>query len=231
MNEKSEKPTLYSYCIPIDDGAAPNPYWDTCTLAICKPVIRRVANIGDWIVGLGSKNSPIGDIHNKIVYIMKISNKLTFAQYDEFCKTNLTKKIPVITNEDPIYHLGDCIYDFSKYPNVEQRKGVHKEGNQPIDLGGKYVLLSDHFYYFGDKPYSLPKKFYAIIKDGQGHKSTFNDPYVLDFIAWLEKTNLQPNTLYGRPQIKIDLNKDREIVCKCAKIRKESDELDELQKC
>lgn len=34
-------PTLYTYCIPYDDGAAPNPYWGICTLVICKPVIRR----------------------------------------------------------------------------------------------------------------------------------------------------------------------------------------------
>jgi hypothetical protein len=38
---------LYSYCIPVDDGAAPNPFWDICTLVICKPVIRRTAQIGD----------------------------------------------------------------------------------------------------------------------------------------------------------------------------------------
>ena len=53
----ANNPTLFTYCIPIDDGAAPNPYWGICTLVICKPVIRRVANVGDWVVGIGSKNS------------------------------------------------------------------------------------------------------------------------------------------------------------------------------
>ena len=32
---------LYTYCIPYDSGAAPNPFWETCTLAICKPVILK----------------------------------------------------------------------------------------------------------------------------------------------------------------------------------------------
>lgn len=40
-------PSLFSYCIPVDDGAAPNPYWGICTLVICKPRIRLAADIGD----------------------------------------------------------------------------------------------------------------------------------------------------------------------------------------
>lgn len=38
---------IYSYVLRTDDGAAPNPFWGTCTLTICKPVIRRTAHIGD----------------------------------------------------------------------------------------------------------------------------------------------------------------------------------------
>ena len=44
-------PNLFSYVLRYDDGAAPNPFWGTCTLAICKPAIRRKANLGDWVVG------------------------------------------------------------------------------------------------------------------------------------------------------------------------------------
>jgi hypothetical protein len=40
---------LFSYTIPVDDGAAPNPFRGMCTLAICKPTIRRVAKKGDWV--------------------------------------------------------------------------------------------------------------------------------------------------------------------------------------
>ena len=59
---------LYSYCLKHDRGAAPNPFWGVCTLVICKPVIRRTADVGDWVVGFGSKNSPIGDVSGKVVY-------------------------------------------------------------------------------------------------------------------------------------------------------------------
>ena len=36
-------PQLFTYTIPIDDGAAPNPFRGMCSLAICKPRIRREA--------------------------------------------------------------------------------------------------------------------------------------------------------------------------------------------
>src|SRR5262245_31415483 len=42
---------LYSYVVARDYGFAPNPFYGFCTLATCKPDIRRTADIGDWIVG------------------------------------------------------------------------------------------------------------------------------------------------------------------------------------
>lgn len=62
---------LYSYCIPVDDGAAPNPFWGTCTLTICKPKIRRVAQVGDWIVGVGSVNVGGDDYSGKLVVCLR----------------------------------------------------------------------------------------------------------------------------------------------------------------
>ena len=43
---------LYSYILTHDTGFSPNPFFGYCTLACCKPDIRRVAKVGDWIVGL-----------------------------------------------------------------------------------------------------------------------------------------------------------------------------------
>src|SRR5713226_6667476 len=103
--------SLYSYRLRFDYGAAPNPYWRICTLAICKPAIRRTAKVGDWVVGLGSKNSPIGDISTRMVYAMKVTRVLSFEEYDIFCRRSLPEKIPEWTNSDFRRKVGDCIYD------------------------------------------------------------------------------------------------------------------------
>ncbi len=90
---------IYSYVLRHDDGAAPNPFWGTCTLTICKPVIRRNAQIGDWIIGTGSKNAKCNDgvtydLSDSLVYAMKISDIKTLRDYNVFCKESLPNKKP-----------------------------------------------------------------------------------------------------------------------------------------
>ena len=203
--KEDNTPTLYTYRIPYDTGAAPNPFWGICTLTICKPVIRRVAQKGDWVVGTGSKSLPLGDISKHVVYAMKVTGKLTLEEYDRFCKEEYPNKIPDWNNEDYRRRMGDCIYNFSDGALTEIRPGVHNEENVERDLGGKYALISDYFSYFGDHPIKLPKKLQKIIPKGRGHQSKSNAPYVGKFISWIESLEMKPNKLklYGDPQIKV----------------------------
>lgn len=197
---------LFSYCIPVDDGAAPNPYWGICTLAICKPKIRSVAQVGDWIAGVGSKDVRGVSYENKLVYAMKVTQKMTLKEYDVHCRNQLPNKIPDIDNAEYSRRVGDSIYDYSTIrPTL--RKSVHNELNECRDLGGKYVLLSNHFYYFGDQAIDIPFELLPIVNQRQGHKSNANEPYKLDFIDWLERSNYKPNTLYGQSQILINFSK------------------------
>lgn len=185
---------IYTYCLRYDSGAAPNPFGGICTLAICKPAIRKNAEIGDWIVGTGSKNSPIGDISNKVVYVMKVTRKMKMEEYDDFTRKELSVKIPNHQSADLFRQCGDSIYDFSTIPS-KIRQSVHSEKNRDNDLSGQYVLLSDHFFYFGsDVKFKddLPLKLQAIIKDGPGYRSRANSNYVAEFLTWIESL--------GRPQ-------------------------------
>jgi hypothetical protein len=131
------KTRLFSYCIPVDDGAAPNPYWGVCTLAICKPKIRGKAAKGDWVVGLGSANSPIGNISDRVVYAMKVTDVIGFWGYDMYCREKLPGKIPDWSNSDFRRRVGDCLYDYSKGMRPTMRKGVHNEAHSETDLGVK----------------------------------------------------------------------------------------------
>ena len=49
---------FYSYVIPRDYGFAPNPYFGYCTLADCKPGIRKMAQTGDWVAAFGAAMTP-----------------------------------------------------------------------------------------------------------------------------------------------------------------------------
>lgn len=209
---------IYSYCIPIDDGAAPNPYWDYCTLTICKPVIRRMAKTGDWVVGVGSKNVDGKSYEGKLVYAMKVTHKEKMSDYDDFVTNNCPNKIPAWNN--PVYerNVGDAIYDFS-IAGIGQRLGVHGIKNKNTDLNGKFALISNHFYYFGDRAVDIPAKFKSIIKQGQGHKSKSNITIESDFINWIGSNGFKLNALVGSPQINVKKNKERscKIRSDCAK--------------
>lgn len=70
-------------------------------------------------------------------------------EYDRFTLLEFPDKIPQLQNADRRRRCGDSIYDFST-PIPSLRPSVHNEKNQRTDLGGEYVLLSNHFFYFGD---------------------------------------------------------------------------------
>lgn len=141
-------PRLFTYCIPVDDGAAPNPYWGVCTLVICKPVIRRTARVGDWVVGTGSRSVRGRDLSRKVVYAMEVSSVMTLADYDAWTTAHLPAKIPDVKSPNLHCRVGDSIYDHSSPGRVQQRPGVHLSGNRKTDLDGKNALLSLHFYYW-----------------------------------------------------------------------------------
>ena len=194
--------TLFSYCIRHDAGAAPNPFWGVCTLVICKPRIRLAAEVGDWIVGTGSSRSPAGDMSGRVVCAMQVTGKMSMEEYWRFTRRSLRKKIPCWSDGDWRRRLGDSIYDFSSEPPT-LRRGVHTEKSRARDLGGRYALLSKHFWYFGDKARALPAGLRGIVKQGPGHRSDSNAPYLDKFVRWLEGLGLRPNELYGRPQLRL----------------------------
>ena len=69
---------IYSYVVRYDSGFAPNPFGKYCTLATCKPRIRKKAQIGDWVIGTGSVEN-VGN--NKLMYAMKVKEIKSFEQY------------------------------------------------------------------------------------------------------------------------------------------------------
>ena len=191
-------PRLFSYIVAHDNGSAPNPFWGVCTLVICKPAIRRAASIDDWVVGIGSVNSPVGDISRHVVYAMEVSRKMTMEEYDDFSKQKLLKKVPDWKNKDARRRMGDSIYDFSSNPPTV-RKAVHNERHRDHDLGGQYALLSERFIYFGEKALKLPKSLLPIADCRRGHRSNSNNDYMNLFVKWISGQMKGKKAIVGNP--------------------------------
>src|SRR5260370_27588907 len=78
LSMKTQSVKLHSYVVARDFGFAPNPFFGFCTLATCKPNIRSVAQIGDWVVGTGSKTRKR---EKHVVYAMRVTGVQTFEEY------------------------------------------------------------------------------------------------------------------------------------------------------
>ncbi len=101
-------------------------------------------------------------------------------------------------------------------------------------MSGKNALISDHFYYFGNKPIPLPDELKPIIKEGQGHKSKSNEPYINEFIKWIENIPYKINSINGESQLKEEIMKIKDICSICSDGRYEEAIKDEeigLDKC
>lgn len=217
---------LYTYIIPVDDGAGPNPFHGVCTLAICKPVIRRTARVGDWVAGLGSRRAPSGNLEGMLVYAMKVERVLSLAEYDRMAREKWPGKIPNFSHQRYPDYLGDCIYDFtSSTTNPKLRKSVHTAENRKTDLSGKNVLLSKHFYYLGKDAKRLPTQLKHIIHQGQGHRKIEDKAVVRSFEAWVTR-ELRPGR-NGEPDFVINPN----TVGTASRCRSNCGRLDNLRNC
>lgn len=77
---------LFSYVVHHDLGFAPHPTSRYCTLAWCKyKTMRRniveLAKVGDWVVGTGGADLRTSAGHGKLIYAMRVDEKLRLAQY------------------------------------------------------------------------------------------------------------------------------------------------------
>lgn len=198
---------LYSYTLRYDDGAAPNPFHGMCTLTICKPAIRRTANPGDWVIGLGGSHAPSGDLSGRLIYAMRIDEVVSLSEYDRRAPLEWPHRIPNPASKHLVDRLGDCIYDYSQ-ASPRQRHGVHGINEMPKDIRGENALISRHFYYFGSSAILLPPHLQALCHQTQGHKSTANAKLLEPFVEWLAGLELEPGQTHGWPDhiIKWDRN-------------------------
>ena len=181
---------LHSYVVAIDDGFAPNPFYGFCTLATCKPNIRRHAQVGDWILGTGSKKK---GRQGTLVYAMRVTEKMIYDSYWEDSRfedkrPDLFKSI-CKSRGDNIYHRndGNCkwIQEDSCHSNGY---GTPNQDHIDRDTKSKDVLVSDDFIYRGGGPDLLVPDFNgtSVCHIGRGHRNKFDAVTVKGFIDWVK---------------------------------------------
>lgn len=172
-----------------DYGFAPNPFFGICTLATCKPTIRRVAQVGDWVIGTGSSERTRKGF---LVYAMRITETMTFHAY--WNDPRFQRKKPKLRGSKK-QAFGDNIYCKDAGGQWHQLDSHHSyaDGTQnPLnvqnDTQTDRVLISTDYAYWGGSGPEIPHELRhyqgADICAGRNHKSEFPDGLVSAFIAW-----------------------------------------------
>lgn len=177
-----------------DFGFAPNPFHGICTLATCKPEIRKAAQIGDWVIGTGSKSK---GRERHLVYAMRVSEAMSFSEY--WNDPRFIEKRPDLYSSkqrafgDNIYHRHQESGEWSQMDSHHSLPhGVPNTANIERDTKADRVLVSDDFIYWGGSGPKFP--LFAgtnIRQNGQNHRSHFHQEVVDACIAWLRGRNEQ----------------------------------------
>lgn len=170
----AEAVRLCSYVIEHDYGFAPNPFFSVCTLAGCKPVIRRTANVGDLIIGTGKLHS---GYEQRMIYWMRVSEITTFEKYWEDPRFRIKRPDMAAPGKkarfgDNIYRrdpaTGQLVQVYSFHSNPD---GTTHARNYKRDTGTtENVLIGQEFAYFGLAAPEIPEGLRYVIKKYSGHK-------------------------------------------------------------
>ncbi len=169
--------TYYSYVIPRDFGFAPNPFGQYCTLATCKPLIRKMANVGDWVLGT---SSIAGKRKPKLVYAMKVTEKTNFNSY--YNDPRFQRKKPVINGShkkmygDNIYHYTEIVDDIKQWVQDDSHHSYEEGKTNYYNLKrdtstSDAVLISNYFFYLGVDGIDIPEDIQSrFCKKGPSHR-------------------------------------------------------------
>ena len=162
--------SIFCYIITHDTNLAPCVHNGVLTLALCKPAIRREAEVGDVIVAFasGDAQDPVG----RIAYVISVGKTYKFEKY--MAKDDGSRKL----RPDMIYRRrrDECEYDTESESGISASSGsggsssddsgsdsgdeagwVHRgiadyhtaPGDMERDFSGKFVIESVAFKHFG----------------------------------------------------------------------------------
>jgi hypothetical protein len=184
------EPRLFSYVVARDYGFAPNPFHGVCTLATCKPKIRKAAAIGDWVIGTGSASK---NRTGFLVYGMKVEEALTFEQY--WSDSRYFLKRPNLQGSKK-QAFGDNIYSRQggRWHQIDSHHSFSDGSPNPKNIAAdtcvNRVLISRTFTYWGGEGPAIPARFRNF--DGQdicalrNHRGIFLEKMLAEFLVWLE---------------------------------------------
>lgn len=193
---------VYIYVVDRDFGFAPNPFHGVCTLATCKPPIRKGADVGDWVVGMGGGRLKAT---GRCVYAMRVSAAFSFNQY--WASPEFRDKRPV-RNGSRVMMVGDNIYHRPEgsvgWQQLDSHHSLEDGSPNPLniekDTKANRVLVSRHFFYFGKDAPQVPAHILGRLGfvNRIGHR-VFDAQVCAALLDWISSHHDARNTVLADP--------------------------------
>jgi hypothetical protein len=206
------------YVQPWDFGMAPNVDGGVCTLATCKPAIRRNTKLGrEWVLAVGAVKTVMHvaggkktfeNWKDRLVYAMIPDERLTYDEY--FNDPRFAAKIPHSRQEpgDNIYHLDRT---GKHYEAVDCVNDIHRSDSQlrfdpdfsAADMQAPVAMVAHDFWYWGENAPHLadtglkPKTIETLMHAKRGHLVVRDPEIIRDVVDWLRA---QEPGVHGQPR-------------------------------
>jgi hypothetical protein len=171
---------LFSYVVQHDFGFSPNPYFNFCTLCLCKyrenesghlnvvELAARAKEKGEavWVVGTGGADLNKSGGNGKLVYAMRVDEVLSRGEYYEDSRFSKKRRLATGT--------------------YEERRGDNIKPNGRFEARKQFALISRYFFYFGRTAIEIPARFRGFEKRGPSFRCRFEDADIIQFVKWIE---------------------------------------------
>jgi hypothetical protein len=179
--------TVFSYVIEHDLGFSPNPFHGVCTLACCKPQIRKNAEVGDYILGTGAVKP---NLRGHLTFWLQVDEITTFDEY--WKDPRFRRKKPVMSGTTYLRY-GDNIYHRDGGKKFRQEYSFHSREDGSLSLGDlkrdtgatDKVLIGHNFTFWGRAGVKLPDHLTCFLKTGPGHRHDFTEEQIQALLEWL----------------------------------------------
>jgi len=170
-------------------------------LATCKPQIRAAAQVGDLIIGSGSKQ---GALAERAIFALIVGEKLTFDKYWSDNRFQIKKPNFMGSRADAfgdnIYHRKNGVWIQSD-SHHSYADGTTNVSNLERDTSQDHVIVSTNFVYWGESAIAFPNYLRECNGDDiypavRAHRSIFSAEMIERAFAWF---NEQLSGLQGRP--------------------------------
>ena len=133
---------------------------------------------------------------------MQVQEKL---EYDEYWRDSRFEKKRPVMNGSKKQMYGDNIYyrpsSDDPYVQIDSHHslpdGAKNELNYNRDVPGKYVLISNRFWYYGEDAILLPEEFLVFANVKRNYRKFDDEVQIGKFVNWL--LSLPQSGYIGRP--------------------------------